>query len=151
MSAISTTADGIKAVLEAVVALDGIGVIVDRQKNIVSKIQAAVAKAAGNAIVIFFEGYDVPDPNAKRRVRASYTVKTFSLPVIENATQAEPDRLYADDVIEIIHAALHHYAAPVDGKAMPNAIGEMQVSGADFVPDPRWLCYELTVAVDVQL
>jgi hypothetical protein len=152
MSALSTTADGIKTVLEGAAALAGIGVIVDRQKNIVSKIQAAINKAGGNAVVIFFEGYDVTDSNAARRVRASYTVKTFSRPVIEEANvAAAEDRLYADDVIEIIHKTLQHYTPAIDGKAMPFAIGSMQVSGADFVPDQRWLCYELTVGVDVVL
>lgn len=152
MSALNTTADGIKTVLEAVAELEGIGIVVDRQKNVAARISEAVARAGGNAITIFFEGYDVPDVNAQRRVRASYSIKTYSLPIIENAKKpVEAERLYADDVIEIIHKALHQYTPPVDGKAMPNAIGEMQVSGADFVPDARWLVYELTVSVPISL
>jgi hypothetical protein len=140
-------ADLIKARLEAVSALAGIDVVVDRQRNITALIASAVGKAKGNCITILYEGFSVPDPNsAGPRLLVRYTIRDYCRPILEKATKGDRDAIYADEVIEEIAKSLHHWVPE-----HAHSFGEMTVTGGDLVPDPRWLIYELEAEVAVQL
>ena len=140
MSRMLDIADAIKTRLEAVTALAGIDVVVDRQKDIAVLIAKSVGRAKGSCITILWDGFGVPDANTSGpQVTSRYTIRTWSRPVINNETPA-------DELVEEISKALHHWI-PVG----LHAFGEMTVSGGDFVPDAKWLIYEVDVQVTLKL
>jgi hypothetical protein len=140
MSRMLDIADAIKARLESRPGLAGIDVVVDRQKDIAVLIAKSTGRAKGSCITILFEGFGVPDRNTSGpQVTARYTLRTWSRPVINNETPA-------DELVEEIARALHHWIP--EGT---HAFGEMAVTGGDFVPDPKWLVYEIEAEVTLKL
>jgi hypothetical protein len=133
-------ADAMKARLESRAGLAGVDVVVDRQKDIATQIAASLGKAKGSLITILFEGFAVPDRNGSGpQVTARYTLRTWSRPILESETPA-------DVLVEEIAKGLHHWIP--EGL---HAFGEMSITGGDFVPDPRWLSYELEAEVTLKL
>lgn len=123
------------------VDLTAVDVIIDRQTPVVSLINAAVAKAKGTAIVIFWEGFQVPDPNTTRpRLAQRYNIRVYSKQVVAGTT------LPADDVIESIVARMWHWV-PGGG----HSHGEVEVINGDMVPDKSFLIYDCEVVVPVSL
>jgi hypothetical protein len=140
MSRMLDIADAIKTRLESRAALEEIPVVVDRQKDIAVLIAKSVGRSKGSCITILWDGFGVPDPNTSGpQVTSRYTLRTWSRPVINNETPA-------DELVEEICKALHHWI-PVG----VHAFGEMTVSGGDFVPDSKWLIYEVDVEVTLKL
>jgi hypothetical protein len=140
MSRMLDIADAIKTRLESRAALEEIPVVVDRQKDISVLIAKSVGRSKGSCITILWDGFGVPDPNTSGpQVTSRYTLRTWSRPVINNETPA-------DELVEEICKALHHWI-PVG----VHAFGEMTVSGGDFVPDSKWLIYEVDVEVTLKL
>lgn len=123
------------------VDLTHIDVILDRQKPVLSMIDAAVAKASGTAIVIFWEGFQVPDPNASRpRLAQRYNIRVYSKQVLDG------EKRPADNVIESIVNRLWHWVP--DGG---HAYGETEVLNGDMVPDRSYLIYDCEVVIPTQL
>lgn len=147
MSAMLHVADAIKERLENTPALAGVGVVVDRQKDVYSAVAAAVNKSGGNGVTILWEGFSVPDTNtAGPRILSRYSIRTWSLPVVERARKAPGKVLFADDLVTAILKSLHHWN-PTD----LHNYGEMTVTGGDLVPDPRWLSYEINAELQLSL
>jgi hypothetical protein len=147
MSSMLDAADAIKARLEAQATLAGVDVIVDRQKDILSAVAAAIGKTKGNAITILWEGFGVPDPNTSGpRILSRYSIRTWSMPVVERARKAPGDVILADTIVVSICKALHHWM-PTEA----HIFGEMTVTGGDLVPDPRWLSYEINAEIQLSL
>lgn len=123
------------------VDLTRIDVIIDRQTPVLSLINAAVAKATGTAIVIFWEGFQVPDQNTSRpRLAQRYNIRVYSKQVIAGANRP------ADNVIESIVNRMWHWI-PLGG----HAYGEAEVSNGDMVPDKSFLIYDCEVVIPVSL
>lgn len=127
--------------LQTTVNLQKVEVIIDRQVAILSKVKAAVAKASGCAIVITWQGFQVPDPNTKRpRLLERYAITVWSKQVIDEGNRP------ADHVVESIVNRLWHWV-PDAGHAQHEA----KVTGGDMVPDKEFLIYEIEVTVPVSL
>jgi hypothetical protein len=123
------------------VDLTRIDVIIDRQKPVLSLIKAAVAKATGTAIVITWQGFQVPDQNTSRpRLAQRYNIAVYSKQVIDGENRP------ADNVIESIVNRLWHWVP--DGG---HAFGEAEVINGDMVPDNSYLVYDCEVVIPVNL
>ncbi len=123
------------------VDLTRIDVIIDRQKPVLSLIKAAVAKATGTAIVITWQGFQVPDQNTSRpRLSHRYNIAVYSKQVIDGENRP------ADNVIESIVNRLWHWVP--DGG---HAFGEAEVINGDMVPDNSYLVYDCEVIIPVSL
>ena len=123
------------------VDLTHIDVIIDRQTPVLSLINAAVAKATGTAIVIMWQGFQVPDQNTSRpRLAHRYTITVYSKQVIDGANRP------ADNVVESLVNRLWHWVP--DGG---HAYGEAEVLNGDMVPDKSFLVYDCEVVIPVSL
>lgn len=123
------------------VNLTQISVIIDRQTPVLSLINAAVAKASGTAIVIMWQGFQIPDKNTRRpRLAQRYSITVYSKQVIDGTNRP------ADNVIESIVNRLWHWV-PEGG----HAHGEVQVLNGDMVPDKSFLIYDCEVVIPVSL
>jgi hypothetical protein len=119
------------------VDLTALEVIVDRQKNILTEVSKAVAKAGGTAIVILWTGFQTVDKNARRpRLGNSYTITVWSKPVIAG------NDLAADDVMESVILRLWQWV-PDGGHSQ----GEVQIRDGGLVPDNKFLKYDLDVVI----
>jgi len=140
MSRVLDIAELIKARLESRPALAGVDIVVDRQKDLATVVSKGVGKAKGCCVTILFEGFQVPDRNTPGpQVRPRYTLRVWSRPIIK-------DDLPADEVVEEIARALHHWIP--EGL---HAYGEMTVTGGDLVPDKTWLIYEIETEMTLKL
>lgn len=120
-------------------ALAGLDIIVDRQKNILSDVTKAVAKAKGTAVVILWEGFTTVDKNSARpRLAHSYNITVWSKPVLAGANLA------ADDVMESIIARLWQWK-PAGG----HAFSEADVRNGGLVPDAKFLKYDCEVIIPI--
>lgn len=119
--------------------ITGVEVIVDRQKNILSDITKAVAKASGTAITILWAGWTVVDKNTKTpRLAHRFTIMAWSKPVIAG------DNLAADDVAEAVINRLWHWR-PLGG----HAFGEAEPQNGGLVPDKKFLIYDCEVVIPI--
>jgi hypothetical protein len=104
MSAFYDKADLLATHLRTIAGLDGIVIVVDRQKDIVSDLRKIIAKQTGNLALITWTGAPNEDKTADGPTfRASYTVTLFSAPLIRAGETP------ADDIVELIAASLHDY------------------------------------------
>ncbi len=118
------------------VDLTKVDVIIDRQVAILSLVEAAVAKVSGCAVVILWQGFQIPDRHTSRpRMAHRFTLTVWSQQVIDDGHRP------ADLVVESLAARLWQWT-PVAGD---HAYGELQVGGGDMVPDRSYLVYELEV------
>ena len=139
-----TAANAMKARLDGWAALGDVIAIVDRQKDISSEVLNSIEKAKGIAISILFEGFRVPDENmAGPQTRARYAVRVWGLPIIADA---DADVMHAEDAAAETAKALHFFRP-----SGAHSFGECHVRDCDLVNDPNFLCYELTVEVDIYL
>ena len=147
MSRFLDMADLVAARLEETPGLEGVPVVVDRQKQIATLVATAVGKARGACITILFEGFTNPDPeNSMPRLLARYSIRIYSLPVIQQA-KAAADQVYADDVVSAVAKALHNWW----DSSQSHSFGEMKITGGDLVQDPKWLIYEIDAQVPLLL
>jgi hypothetical protein len=108
---------------------------------VLSLINAAVAKASGTAIVILWQGFQIPDKNSGRpRLEQRYSVTVYSRQVIDGETRP------ADNIIESIVARLWHWV-PDGGHSM----GETSITGGDMVPDKSYLIYDCDVTIPTSI
>lgn len=119
--------------------ITGLDVIVDRQKDILSDVTKAVAKAKGTAIVILFEGFKTDDADAGQpRLTNTYNVCVWSKPVIAG------QNLPADDVLESVILRLWQWV-PVGAHFHQEAT----VTNGGLVPDRKFLKYDCEVSIPV--
>lgn len=124
--------------------LDGVSVLVDRQKDILSDIAKKASQAGALTIVILFEGFTNPDGRGSGGVTVlrRYTVTLFSKPILAGAEQ-----LPADEVLEQVAEVLHNWDPE---ETLPGFVG-IAVTGGDFRPDLKHLIYDLDIEVESRL
>jgi len=119
--------------------LTKIDVIVDRQKNLVAKVGAAVSKGSGTAIDIFWGGFVTLEKNATRpRLAHRFTLTVWSQPILSAG------QFPADDVIEGIVNRLWHWI-PEGG----HCLGEAEVLNGGLVPDLKFLKYDCEITIPI--
>jgi hypothetical protein len=127
--------------LKTTVDLTQIDVIIDRQVPLVSKINEAIAKATGTAIVITWMGFQIPDKNTSRpRLEERFTISVWSKQIIDGINRP------ADHVIESIVLRLWHWVP--DGG---HAFGETVVTSGDMVPNASFLVYDCEIQIPITL
>jgi len=115
--------------------------VVDRQKDINSVIAEAVAKDAGTAIVILWQGFTTLDQDSPNpRLANRYTVSVYSQPVIAG------ENLAADDVMESVIQRLLGWV-PAGGNYSDRA----QINNGGMMPDRTWLIYDCEVVIPASL
>lgn len=126
--------------LETAVDLTVVDVIVYQQRKIAAEVDAAVAKSAGCAIVIMWEGWRTLNANAGRpRLAHRYNICVWSKPVFDSAAEYP-----ADQVMESIIARLWQWV-PGGG----HAHGEAQPEDGGIVPDKTWLKIDCSVTIPI--
>jgi hypothetical protein len=127
-------------------ALEVDAVIVNRQKEIQSKVSLVQAKARGTAIVIQWDGHAPDQKNAgSPKMAYTYSVQVWSKPVL-----GEGD-FPADDVFESIVARLWHWEPGVAEAGKGIAHREVQVMPGGVIPNKTYMIYEFGLLVPVSL
>ena len=125
--------------IETPLDITDLAVLVYEQKAIANKINAAVDKSKGAAIVITWEGFTVLDKNAARpRLAHRYNICVWSSPIIDQG--AFP----ADQIIESLINRLWQWV-PGGG----HAFGEAEVKDGGIVPDPKFLKIDCEVSIPI--
>ena len=122
-------------------ALDGVDILVDRQKDVLSEISRSVAKARGAMVSILWTGGRYVE-GARTAFEAEYEVTIYSRPILRGG-EAPAD--------EILAATL---AAVQEWKADPsiNIYQEFKVVGAvSILPNKSFLIYSFTINGRVNL
>ena len=140
MSTFLDKADQIAAHLQAVPGLPSVEILVDRQKDIPSEFNKAMAKAKGGVVIIFFSGYR---PN-EEEVAESTLISTFSV-TIWTKPVLRGGQATADDLVESVHRALHGWKH--DFYCQHNAI----VKRGRIIPNDRFLIHELQIELKHEL
>ena len=143
MSKALNIADEMAVYLRTLVALDGIEVIVDRQKDIEQKILNAVSASSGAEVVILYVGGRNPNPERMSSLRKTckFSVTVETLPVIQTDEQAK-----SDELVEAIQAALHGWRS-----ATQHCAEGMRVLGDELVPDNTLLRMDVQVEIDLTI
>jgi hypothetical protein len=138
----SYIADLMKARLEAWPALQGAPAIVDRQLDIVADVAEAVAKSAGLALTILFEGFSNANLDADSMSPSlRYTVRAWGLPVV-----AETDGGFVPAETACIEAAKALHGWCPEGEPA-DLFARIEVARADLEPDRQFLIYALSVTI----
>lgn len=82
-------AEALKTRLESISELVGIDIIVDRQKDVLSEITKAVAKAKGAAIVILLDGWGEPPEGEATYLRLRHSISLYTKPVLRGGYLSE--------------------------------------------------------------
>jgi hypothetical protein len=141
MSAWLDMAEAIKTRLESLVLMDGVDVIVDRQKDINTLVATAVAKIKGAGITILWETGDIA-VRSKRISLSTYSIRVYGRPILN------PDGVPADDLTEAAMAALQDWYP----SAYLRCQDKMEVSqAAELIPHKSLIIYEFEVRCRVNL
>ena len=137
MSAFLDKSDAIKGRLEAIPALDSVGVLVDHQKDIASEFKKAMAKVKGGVVVIFFDSYQTIEPDvAASQVESEFAVTVWTKPILRR------DETPADDIVSDIHKSLHGWEHE-EGNCRNKAI----VARGRVIPNQQFLIHELRIKI----
>ena len=147
MSKILDTAEAIKTHLETSFTTVEMPVIVLKQQNIASELQANLAKAGGSVLVIEFANGPNPSPEAGNiRLNVSYKLTLFAKPIILNKKAGQTP---ADDLVERVCIALHQWNPAPDsfqGSASQYSCDyEARVTGIKLVTNPQFLIHEISI------
>jgi len=121
------------------VPLTGVTVIVDRQKDILTQVNTAVAKATGCVVTILWTGFGRA-PTGERT--ATYVLRVYSRPVLLDGNYP------ADDIVERIDVVLDEFV-PAGASSTGHCHYKMNGEGADLVPDRNYLVYEMPYSVKI--
>lgn len=134
-------AEEIATRLRSLSALQGVDVIVDRQKDISTIVAQGVAKAKGALVAVLWAGGKQVSGNPLV-MEAIFEIRTYCVPTIRG------ENLAADDLLAAMIPALHEWQADTTA----HCVWEFQVSGdLDLVPDKRFLFYFFPVTGRVRL
>lgn len=132
------TADLIESRLESVSALDGVEIIVNRQKNLNNVIAQAVAKTAGAAIIIDAVRGEVIE-RGKLDMTNSYAISLWANPVLRSSTSTP-----ASELLISILGALHGWQpAP-----RTHPLRKITITGWQITPDENFLIYTVQADLD---
>ncbi len=137
MSAFLDKADEIKARLEAVPALDDVAILVDRQKDIASDFQKALAKKKGAVTVILFNGYQPYEEGiADSLVSSEFVITVFTKPILRSNAATK-----ADDMVSEIHKSLHGW------EQSHSCRDRASVTRGRIIPNDRFLIHEIRINI----
>lgn len=136
MSAFLDKADEIKTRLETVEALEGIDILVDRQKDIKGDFAKAIAKKKGAAIIIFFQGYETHEEKVQEsHVTSDFVITIWSKPILQK------DQVSAGDILSEVHQSLHAWQHSSSCRDLAD------VSRGRLVPNKSYLIYEVRTKI----
>lgn len=144
MSKAIDIANALKDRLTSDQLLEGVEVIVDRQRDIGSEVSKKVLMSGAILVVILYQGFANPDerysglPSVIRR----YTVTVYSRPVMLSEGE-----MPADDVVEAVARRLHNWDADEATEGLASVI----VTFCDMRPDQKHLIYDLDVEAQSSL
>lgn len=142
MSQFFTTADAIAAMLEAVPALSGMAIIVDRQKDIAAELQKHLGKTNGGCLIVTWTGGTNEDESGDGpRFASTFTVTGFFKPVLRRGETP------ADDIIEAAAEALHDWRRP----AKPHVQDRLIVTAISPFDSAEFLAYRINLKTTDQL
>lgn len=137
--------EAIAALLQDLEILDGIDIIIDRQHDLQSAIDASVAKASGAAVLVgCTRGKNRDLKMVPPRFDTDFTVSVWTLPIIVEDGEGVP----GEELMEAIAVALHGEELP---GSPPGCSDELEVGGWKVVADDTYLIHALDVAAPVQL
>jgi hypothetical protein len=136
-----TRANEIATRLRQLGALEGVGVIVDRQKDLSSEVDKFLNNAKGAMVAILWTGGKLVD-GSPLVMDASFEVHIFGRPVIRGSETP------ADEMVAAILPALHDWQADTAG----HCDWDFKVSGdLRIAPDKNFICYFFPVTGRVRL
>ena len=134
MSVFLDMADAMKGRLEELAVLEGISVIVDRQKDLQAGIDLGIAKL-GVCVSITFEGGAMRRDSKPVVCDPRYAVRVWATPIL-----AEEGQPLADDVVEAVIDGLTDWSP----EARPRCDEELVAdSDLEIVPHKTYLIYEM--------
>jgi len=131
-----STADAIAAHLSGLPELDGVTLLVDRQKDLENEIAQGVAKAGGAVLLIEPTSGRASDQTAKTlQFDNRYTLSLWSLHILR-----QEDAYTAAQRVPAIMAAVQHF------KPAPNPFPthRLEITGWQIEPDEQFLIYAIT-------
>lgn len=141
MSPFIQRAEEMSARFRSLTMLDGVDVIVDRQKDIRADLAKIPGKAKGMLVAILWVGAKRVE-NDPLVMDAMYEVRIYSKPIIRG------EQTPADEIIAEMMASLHEWQADIDG--LPD--DEFRITGdLDLIPDASFLFYFFPVTARVIL
>lgn len=131
-------ADALKTYLEGLPALDGIDIIVDRQKDVAALVANAIGKAKGACVTILWTGGTNPNPEAAElKMGGTFVVRIYSRPVVAEAAELA----HSDELTETVAEALHGWSPTPNG---PRAIQQrLRVMNVEMEPHKHLLVYAI--------
>lgn len=146
MSAWIDMAEAIVVRLRSLQVLAAATVIVDRQKDIDSELEAAIGKLQGLVTVLWDRG---PVISANPVVtQAVYTVRLYTMPILSSETDVSADEMLEAATVALSdwhpdpHAHCNDWLSVTSGpELLPHdqcLLYEMQVSGRVTLPDPQF-------------
>ncbi|MEM0964790.1 MAG: hypothetical protein AAGJ81_01395 [Verrucomicrobiota bacterium] len=132
------TADALEPLLTGLPDLEGIEVIVNRQKNLTNMIAQGVAKAGG-AVVVIDAVRGTPIEERKLDMTTSYAISLWSNPVLRKA-----DDVPASQRLVSIMKAIHNWQP--SPKTHP--LRKLVVEGWQITPDESFLIYTVQANLD---
>lgn len=142
MSKFYDRADEMKTLLEALPQMEGVTVIVHRQKSVEEEVNLSLG-TVGGAVVITWDGGENQDPEdeANLQILSNYTIGVICDPDVSDNT------FTADDIIQAVMQALHGWnPTPALGCGY-----ETKVNGPTPVADDVYLIFEITAQIPINL
>lgn len=141
MSPFMERAEEIQARFASLAALEGVDVLVDRQKDITSEVAKSVAKAKGAMVAVLWAG-GKPVDGDPLVMDALYEVRIYAKPVIRG------EETPADEMAAAMIPAIHDWQAD----ATAHCDWDFRVTGdLDLIPDKNFLFYFFPVTGRVRL
>ena len=129
------TADLLKAHLEQVEDIDGVAVIVNRQKDLENELSQTVAGLSGAAVIIEPVSGSLPEPSsATLQFDHRYVVSLWSQPIL-----SDPQAVPASRRLVSIIRAVHHWRPALTN--IPTT--RMQVQGWSISQNESYLIYAI--------
>lgn len=140
MSKFYDRADSIKSRIESLPALNGVGVLVYRQKDLQTEIDLSLARV-GSVIIIRWEGGENADPedDSNLQILSNYNIQVASKTTIAKS------QVFMDDLNEEVMRILHGWnPTPALGCGY-----EANISGTTLVPDDDYLIFQIDVRIPI--
>ena len=141
MSPFMARAEEIATRFRSLAVMDGVDVIVDRQKDILNEVAKGVAKAKGVMVAVLWAGGKATDTDPLT-MDALFEIRIYAKPVLRGAETP------ADELVAAMLPAIHDWKADDSLHCGWN----FQVSGdLDLIPDKNFLFYFFPVTGRVRL
>ena len=138
MSAFLDKADAMATQLRTIPALDGIAVIVDRQKNLKDQLAMSLAKKKGAAIVIFWTGFSPREKDSDSLfITSNFSVTVWGKPIITKGD------ISSDEIVVEVLKALNGWSED------ERCLDKLYAQSGKLVTNPTYVIYELPFSGDL--